>query len=203
MWSFQAWEEHSTSILPHRETALFRPSAWRLQPSWLNTITCVALYIMNAEFAGCFGTGRRVMMPLMKGGAVDPVEEIEQRIAAGKITQASLDQARSFWQERLQAGISLPNGETAILTWRDLHHVLKDGPLRADPTRIEHLLMNINEIWTADAGRRIAFSTWQEGDQQLRGYSILSPDGLIITMHITRSRSISQLQRRGTLLWKR
>lgn len=112
-------------------------------------------------------------MPAVVGAAGDPIVEIEEKIAAGTISETEVVRGRDYWRNQLQNGVRLPTGETATITWRGLHHILTDDRLRAEPDLITEILRQIVEIRLADSGRRVTLSRWDDADRPRRGYAIL------------------------------
>lgn len=128
---------------------------------------------------------------------------IEQKVAAGEISQVLVERARQLWRKRLQGGVTMPNGERALISDQDLHHLLLDGRILRKPERIERLLTGIVVMRTAHSGRRIGLSEWAEEDKTLHGYVIVEDNGHIRTMHLTNIRTLQKQMQQGDLLWVR
>lgn len=126
---------------------------------------------------------------------------IERLVTKGNITREAVVEAEALWKQRLQYGVLLPNGETARIMLDDLYHLIVDDRIWRKLYRIERILVGIFEIRTAD-NRRIAFSRWNEGDQSLIGYAILTPESRVWTMHLIDERGLRRLRRRGELIWE-
>ncbi len=120
----------------------------------------------------------------MNGQGESPGERIERLLQQGKITAEAVEAAEVLWQDRLQYGVLLPDGETAVITLDDLYHLIVDHRIWRKLWRIELLLRGIFEIRTSVQGRRAGFSTWQDDATTLLGYVILEPDNRVRAMHL-------------------
>ena len=141
--------------------------------------------------------------PPQAGEAHDPVAHIERKIATGEASRALVEEARAYWRDYLMNGVLMPNGERVEVAYRDLHHLLDDDRILRKPFRIERMLAGVFEIRTANYGRRLGLSTWEENGETRYGYAILDANGRVRTMHILRERGRRQMARRGDLLWQR
>lgn len=141
------------------------------------------------------------MLRPMMAGPYDPIEDIEQRVREGLVPPEEVESARSYWQEHLSEGLRLPNGQRLVVTYRDMHHLMLDGRIRRKPERMMRIVAGIFEIQTADAGRRIAFSSWNESGQEMVGYLVIDGDDTTRTAHLTDARKLQKLRRKGTILW--
>ncbi len=115
----------------------------------------------------------------------------------------AVDEAERIWQERLRAGISLPNGDTVAVTRDDLYHIIVDSRIWRHPERIELALRGIFEIRDAGVGRRQAFSRWQEPEGERLTSVILDPDNTLRTLHLIDERRLRRyLRQGGAVLWR-
>ena len=130
-----------------------------------------------------------------------PAERIRRLVAEGRMTLSSVRQAEAFWRERLQEGVAMPDGERATVALDDLYHLIVDTRIGRKPWRIERVLSGIFEIHTAEYGRRIGFSRWQEDSKELLAYVILQSDNRVRTIHIVNARRMRREMRKGTLIW--
>jgi hypothetical protein len=135
------------------------------------------------------------------GGSERDRDLIEQLVAEGRIPRAAVDAVEQLWQEQLQPGIILPNEQTITIVLTDIYHLLQDSRIRRKPERIALLLMNIFEIREAQWSRQRGLSRWQEGEQSVTGYAILTPDNALVTMHLVRESELRRLRRQGAQLW--
>jgi hypothetical protein len=120
----------------------------------------------------------------VNGKGESPEARIERLLQQGKITAEAVQAAKVLWQDRLQYGVRLPDGEMAIIALHDLLHVIVDNRIWRKLWRIELLLRGIFEIRTSVQGRRTCFSTWQENGTTLLGYVILEQNNRVRAMHL-------------------
>lgn len=132
----------------------------------------------------------------------EPGARIERLIGEGKITREAVEAAEKLWEERLRYGITMPNGETAIITLNDLYHVIVDDRIWRKVYRIERLLLGVFEIRTARLGRRVALSQWEEAGKVLFGRAILDVDSSVRSMHLIDARKLRRERAVGDLLWR-
>jgi hypothetical protein len=136
-------------------------------------------------------------------GGPDPGEQIECKVATGETDYALVEEARAYWRDYLVHGVLMPNGERATITEADLHHVIDDARILGKPFRIHRVRAGVHEIRTANHGRRMGLSTWEENGEMRHGYVTLEPNGRVRTMDLRRERGRRQMGRRGDLLWQR
>lgn len=139
----------------------------------------------------------------MPGAGFDPIEIIEQKVAAGEIDGREVERARAYWRRYLQESLMLPSGERVTISERSFHHFIDDNRIRRNPDRMVRLLGGIFEIQTAELQRRRALSRWMEGAKELVGYAILTAESEVWTLHVSREQEIRRWQRRGIAIWKR
>lgn len=132
-----------------------------------------------------------------------PKERIERLLREGKITEEAVKAAEALWQSRLQYGVTIPNGETAVITLDDIYHVIVDNRIWRKPYRIEAALRGVFEIHTAEYGRRQCFSRWEEVDATQVGLVILEANSRLKSLHLVDERRLRKQMRHGGLLWKR
>ncbi len=137
-----------------------------------------------------------------EGSSYNPITLIERRIIAGLIDHDLVEAARAYWRQHLRDAVLMSNGERASVSYRDLHHVLRDNRILRKPYRIERVLAGVFEIRTADVGRWMGLSRWEEEEPRC-GYVILEPNFQVWTMHIIDERALRKKARRGELLWRR
>jgi hypothetical protein len=135
--------------------------------------------------------------------AGNPRQIIEQKIAAGIVDGSLVELGREYWQTTLANGVPMPNGERAIVTDSDLHHLLNDPRILRVPERIRSILVGVFEIRTAQYGRRRGLSWWDEHGVAQYGYVILEGDGRVRTMHLTTQRKLEKMANQGERLWVR
>ncbi len=136
--------------------------------------------------------------------AESPKERIERLIREGKITREAVGPAEKLWEERLQYGVIIPNGERITIRLDDLYHVIVDHRIWRKPQRIEQMLLGIFEIRTGREGRRIALSRWGEQvDVSLYGSIVLESDSGIRSLHVVDDKRIRREMKKGVLLWNR
>ncbi|HEY7065600.1 MAG TPA: hypothetical protein VII06_29265 [Chloroflexota bacterium] len=126
---------------------------------------------------------------------------IARLVAEGRMPHAAVMAAEELWRTRLVHGVTMPNGELARIELSDLHHLIVDERIWRQPERIERILIGIFEIREAEFGRRRALSNWQEGEQVLRGYAILLPEGRVWAAHVVDERRLQRMRRKERLLW--
>lgn len=139
----------------------------------------------------------------MNGKDESPGARIERLVEQGKITAEAVKAAEDLWQDRLQYGVFLSNGEMAVIALDDLYHLIVDHRIWRKPWRIELLLRGIFEIRTSIQGRRTGFSTWQEDATTLVGYVILEQDNRVRAMHLVDEKRLRREMRKGELVWER
>jgi hypothetical protein len=139
----------------------------------------------------------------VNGKGETPGARIERLLQQGKITEEAVKAAEALWQDRLQYGVLLPDGEMAVIALDDLYHLIVDNRIWRKLWRIELLLRGIFEIRTALQGRRTGFSTWQEDETILSGYVILEQDNRVRAMHLVDEKRLRREMRKGELLWRR
>jgi hypothetical protein len=139
----------------------------------------------------------------VNGKGETPGERIERLLQQGKITGEAVKAAEDLWQDRLQYGVLLPDGEMAVIALDDLYHLIVDHRIWRKPWRIELLLRGIFEICTSIQGRRTGFSAWQEDATTLLGYVILEQDNRVRAMHLVDEKRLRREMRKGELVWRR
>lgn len=118
------------------------------------------------------------------------------------MTREAVERAKHWWHERLQGGIVMPNGERVDMTLDNLYHALVDDRLCRHPERIEAALLGVFKIRTAEIGRRIALSHWDENGGRLIAVVIIDADSTLRGVHVINERRLRRYQRRyGDVLW--
>lgn len=97
----------------------------------------------------------------------------------------------------------MPNGERATISYRDLHHVLRDDRILRKPFRIQRVFAGLFEVRGAQKGRQMGLSQSEEDGEAKYGYVILDADHKVRTMHIVDERGLRKKARQGELLWQR
>jgi hypothetical protein len=128
---------------------------------------------------------------------------IDRLVAEGKISKSAVDNATEIWETTLKTGIIAPNKELIRIELSDLYHLIVDERILRHPERLKSMIRGIYEIRTADKGRRLALSSWEEGRKTLAGYTILEKEGRVRTAHIVDIKKISKLKKQGELIWQK
>lgn len=97
----------------------------------------------------------------------------------------------------------MPNGERAIISERDLHHILLEMRIVRKPERIVRLLSNVVELRTAHSGRMMGLSEWVEEGAPVLGFVILDDDSHVRSMHLHDAKGLRKKSRQGERLWNR
>ncbi len=139
----------------------------------------------------------------MANAGEEPKARIERLISEGKITPHAVEVAELLWEQRLQYGVLLPNGERIVVTLRDLHHVIVDDRISRKPERIEWALLGVFEMRPGRLDRRVALSQWQEGVKSLFGMVVIERDNTLRSLHLVDEKRLRREMRKGELLWKR
>jgi len=152
------------------------------------------------------GGGREGARSPTGGCGEDPREGIERLIREGKMSRADLERAERFWRERLQPGITMPNGQSVkVLLERLLHILIREPRVRQKIHRIELLLEGVYEIRTAAFSRRAAFSRWDEEGRSLVGHAILAPESesenQLVSLHVIEEKELRRMGRKGERVW--
>jgi hypothetical protein len=135
-------------------------------------------------------------------GEETPGERVERLIREGLMPREAVAAAQRLWWERLRQGVPMPNGDTAIITLRDLFHVIVDPRIWRRPDRIEHMLQGIFEIRTGEFRRRVGLARWEEDGRELVGVVILEADNRLRSMHVVDERKLRRATTRGELVWR-